>query len=701
MNSNIEFEYVKTKSPQIYAQNQLVCGINKWKVRIPYTCKKSGKSRSVETCGFKCKEDAEIWSLVLRDCLEFGVEPFDRCIKLSQVELNELKSTIAQKKQDILSSSLVGVQCRTKLFLKSCLHLPAPPAAQLDVSLPVVVNHTCSLSPLQHEVLDHYNHKLNGIRKSLRLYEMHLREFQMQYKRLKQVLFASETHQLIISQPVTSDDPTEVIIDTDDPLVTPSRDDFSEKQLIRVNAQCTAVCEVFRAKVRKYHALSTVAEQVYQTMLKMDTQNATFYMIDHVQAQFRLQTNEIYESFDMSQICKGVLFEMGEYSERFKCSERTLRNWVNEYRTNSYAGFFEDLRGCWARDFFLEEEGLKGNFVLFMQTTKKLTVDLSREFLNQLLLSKYSDSLDTVLNRYRVKFPLSRRTVHRWMLLCGAKYEPYAQTYYTDSHDTKPNVEYRDCTYIPARERYSRRMAVWASVPLHLADTEALAHVRRVRGLAADAPLPTTVSDEGVVCTKVHVDYLSDKHHSTFRAECLQHTGAPGEFLFATHNGCPHLSESPCVVGHDPAVCKCYLRCVHIGQDEASFRQGLLSKMHWTVNGKGQLRMKGEGVGEMASAVQCEYRGLGFPMSEAEIKLVNDKRQLKGERSCCFILMFRDTYIFLLILRQETTHGLTWRLLPAVRQEQRRLLDERQVSGAGGGADVDLRGAIPGPPASL
>ena len=33
--------------------------------------------------------------------------------------------------------------------------------------------------------------------------------------------------------------------------------------------------------------------------------------------------------------------------------------------------------------------------------------------------------------------PLSRRTVHRWMLKCGCKYGKASVSYYTDSHEAE------------------------------------------------------------------------------------------------------------------------------------------------------------------------------------------------------------------------------------------------------------------------
>ncbi len=70
------FVYLKTKSPQISAQftNKSSSGIEKWKVRIPYVSRKSGKSQLVEKCGFDSKQQAEKWSSVLRDFSHSDIE---------------------------------------------------------------------------------------------------------------------------------------------------------------------------------------------------------------------------------------------------------------------------------------------------------------------------------------------------------------------------------------------------------------------------------------------------------------------------------------------------------------------------------------------------------------------------------------------------------------------------------------------------
>ena len=124
---------------------------------------------------------------------------------------------------------------------------------------------------------------------------------------------------------------------------------------------------------------------------------------------------------------------------------------------------------------------------------------------------------------------------------------------------------------------------------------------------------------------KIHVDFLEEELHTTFREQHLIEDGNPGDYYFPL--GDPEWQNFKCNHRHSVETCKCRSPLYHVGQDEAVFKQNVLPAFRWSVNGRTTLRPKSEGQGIMVSAMWCERRGFGFPLtSEEETKVTAARR---------------------------------------------------------------------------
>jgi hypothetical protein len=137
------------------------------------------------------------------------------------------------------------------------------------------------------------------------------------------------------------------------------------------------------------------------------------------------------------------------------------------------------------------------------------------------------------------------------------------------------------------------------------------------------AALPSSSAENMNPMVKIHVDFLTEKHYFTYRTEMLAKHNRPGDYFFDTP---APWTNCRCYSKHDPSICKCCYPVYHVGQDESVFKQNSLPAYYWSVRGKSKLRPKSEGQSNMVSAVFDEFRGFGFPMTAAELELVNRTR---------------------------------------------------------------------------
>ena len=184
------------------------------------------------------------------------------------------------------------------------------------------------------------------------------------------------------------------------------------------------------------------------------------------------------------------------------------------------------------------------------------------------------------------------------------------------------NFSHLLCRYGPSQLAFSLRLPVWVNVPLSAASEAALENRRMA--LEAEGRSTETFDELFDPMIKIHVDFLEEELHTSYRVGHLQTDGNPGEYYYPP--GDVEWEKFRCHHRHTPETCKCRLPLYHIGQDGAVFKQNALPAYRWSVNGRSSLRPKSEGQGVMVSAMWCERRGFGFPLSPEEIVRVNNRR---------------------------------------------------------------------------
>lgn len=73
---------------------------------------------------------------------------------------------------------------------------------------------------------------------------------------------------------------------------------------------------------------------------------------------------------------------------------------------------------------------------------------------------------------------------------------------------------------------------------------------------------------------KIHVDFLEEELHTSYRVGHLQTDGNLGEYYYPP--GDVEWEKFRFHHRHTPETCKCRLPLYHIGQDEAVFKQNAL-----------------------------------------------------------------------------------------------------------------------------
>lgn len=278
------------------------------------------------------------------------------------------------------------------------------------------------------------------------------------------------------------------------------------------------------------------------------------------------------------------------------------------------------------RKTFLAEFGYKRQFELYLKLERKLTVLLATANL-QLIISKDPPKCAEGIAAWANLNPLSGSTVHIWMHACGCLYEKATATYYTDSHENPTTILDRKNRYLPAQMQAWLREAVWVNTPFLKATEPALNNRREVlQAGEIEYFEPVITSENPNPYIKVHVDFLDEDKFNEYRAYMLRTYNRPGDYFYDL--GAEEWQNFPCRHRHDPENCKCKLPLYHTGQDEAVFKQNALPAYFWSVKGRTTLRPKTEGQGIMVSAFQCETRGFGLPLSEADVNKINEHRRI-------------------------------------------------------------------------
>jgi hypothetical protein len=176
--------------------------------------------------------------------------------------------------------------------------------------------------------------------------------------------------------------------------------------------------------------------------------------------------------------------------------------------------------------------------------------------------------------------------------------------------------------YGPAQLRLSLRLPVWVSVRLSMASAAAIEN--RAMALQADGRNPDIEGEDADPMVKIHVDFLDEELHTTYRTQHQTVDDNPGDYYYPLQDD--EWQNFKCYHRHPPDICKCRRPLYHIGQDEAIFKQNALPAFRWSVNGRSTLRPKSEGQGVMVSAMWCERRGFGFPITHDEVQKINRAR---------------------------------------------------------------------------
>ena len=245
-------------------------------------------------------------------------------------------------------------------------------------------------------------------------------------KILRAAIFSGKTFTLLLKAKFDDEDDVKDVIDlsADDEFTLTN---ISKSQLSRSIQQCQLVEKLYRHLSVKVGMELALLEEVTATVTSpsFDILTSTEVVQSHWK---RLKEFKIKNSM-------GTLATMVSDETDGIISNKTILKWYHEFK--KFKMFKEDMRGCHLRRFVLEEYGLKRPFELFLKNERHLTVDVARIQLEALIHSHVSKHPDDSRDLVELMLPLHNRTVHRWMLTCGCKYEKATVSYYTDSHEAE------------------------------------------------------------------------------------------------------------------------------------------------------------------------------------------------------------------------------------------------------------------------
>lgn len=234
-------------------------------------------------------------------------------------------------------------------------------------------------------------------------------------KTLRSAIFSGKAYTLLMKASFDDDPPDDGVIDLSDDDFTSTN--VSVAQLARVILQACTVEKVYSYMVAKLNKEKSLIDQILSVV--MPTKASIEKHWESIK-QFK-KDNSMH-----------VLSVRAHVETDEKVSAKTILKWYNEFQ--EYSLFKEDLRGCYQRKFFLQEFGLKRPFELYLQAERHLTVATARANLEVIIGNYIAKNPGSQIEMNNI-LPLHNRTVHRWMLACGCKYEKASVSYYTDSHE--------------------------------------------------------------------------------------------------------------------------------------------------------------------------------------------------------------------------------------------------------------------------
>jgi hypothetical protein len=205
-----------------------------------------------------------------------------------------------------------------------------------------------------------------------------------------------------------------------------SMTNVSKEQLARVGKQAYLVSFIYEALIER-------SQQELQ-ILQMELHEIKNHTGSVDELKQLLNKNLILMRQYKESNSMGIIADKVNKKSNKKISSKTLRKWYNEYEEKGK--FKEDLRGCYERNFLLTEYGYKRRFELYLKNECHLSVDAAKIGLQRIIDNDPPVEVEGKKAYVNLQ-PLSRRTIHRWMLKCGCKYEKVSISYYTDSHEAE------------------------------------------------------------------------------------------------------------------------------------------------------------------------------------------------------------------------------------------------------------------------
>ena len=228
---------------------------------------------------------------------------------------------------------------------------------------------------------------------------------------------------------VSDDEKAENIIDLtiDGPAFT--QENTSKAQLVRITAQCFVTYNMFLKLESRDDAEVVMTKTVLQEARLQCGSKGEQNNLSLLLAKYDADKNVFRANNSISKISEEVRLLSGG-----RISSKTIRMWYHEYMEKE--SFQEDCRGSYARATFIEQYGYTQRFQLYLKNERKLTVDAATRALEAIIMKDPPVSEDgrKLLTDLR---PFTQRTVHRWMLKLGCKYEKATVSYYTDTHEAE------------------------------------------------------------------------------------------------------------------------------------------------------------------------------------------------------------------------------------------------------------------------
>ncbi len=181
---------------------------------------------------------------------------------------------------------------------------------------------------------------------------------------------------------------------------------YSEKQLIRIQNQVTACAHV---AIRLKNRCDSEFNNLNDLLNSYDIiKNDGNLKIEDKHIKLAELISKYHKIKEMEHCSMPSIYEKVSREHFFgELKVHSLQKWWNQFK--KYGAFFPDMRGKYERVHALEAINAVPTLVLFMQTTRLLTIDKTVDFLTEAFTSderfKFNEQIKSFL-------PLTRSTVH-------------------------------------------------------------------------------------------------------------------------------------------------------------------------------------------------------------------------------------------------------------------------------------------------